>query len=880
MKTQIFRVTGMTCSACEANVTRGVSKVQGVERVEVSLLAGQMTVTYDEAQVSPGEIVGVVQSLGYGASTDDPDSGEEKGFSRQWRQRQEDAQREQQVMKKRLIGSVVILIPLMYLTMGHMVSLPLPSFFVGAENALVAAFTQFFLTLAVVLINKKFYTSGFKALVKKSPNMDSLVALGSGAAMVYGIVALYAMAYGLGHGDMSIVHHYYHDLYFESAATILTLVTVGKYLESRSKSKTSGALDKLMELTPKTAVVIRQGQEVTIPAEEVQVGDILVIRPGDSIPVDGVITQGSGYVDQAAITGESLPVEKGVGDEVISATINKNGSFHFRSSRVGEDTTLAQIIRLVDQAGASKAPIARLADKISGIFVPIVMAIAIATAVIWGIAGAGLEFAFSCAIAVLVISCPCALGLATPVAIMVGTGKGAEYGVLFKSAQALEVLGNVDTVVLDKTGTLTTGQPVVTDICLFDKDLTEPEFLALAAGMEEGSQHPLGRAIVEKAAAQSIVAAKAEDFKAHTGRGVEAVIAEKTYYGGNSPFMVDRGITLPRESQRAVDSLAAGGKTPLIFAREDKVIGVIAVADTLRPGADHAVEGLHGLGLKVAMLTGDNIGPAQAVGKSLNLDLVKAEMLPGDKEAYIRELQANGGKAAMVGDGINDAPALMRADIGLAIGAGTDIAVEAGDVVLMKNSPEDVVTAVSLSRSVMKNIRMNLFWAFFYNLLGIPIAAGILYPLWGITLSPMLAAAAMSLSSLCVVTNALRLRFFKARETVENAPASPRGDNGDDPAVSLEDAGENIIIQKNTGSQNLPPKKGSNTMKKVLTVEGMMCGHCQAHVDKALRAVDGVEDVSVSLENKEAVVTLAKEVDEAALTGAIEEAGYTVVAVK
>ncbi|MDO4541512.1 MAG: heavy metal translocating P-type ATPase, partial [Bacillota bacterium] len=731
-------------------------------------------------------------------------------------------------MKKRLLTSVILLLPLMYIAMGHMLHLPQPPFFVGEGNAVISALTQFLITLAIVLINKKFYISGFKALRKKSPNMDSLVALGSGAALLYGIFALYRMAYGLGQGDMGVVQHYSHQLYFESAAMILTLVTVGKYLESRSKAKTSGALGKLVDLAPKTAVVLRNGAEVIIEAEKVQVGDVVIIRPGDKIPVDGVVLAGRGYVDQAAITGESMPVEKNSGDEVIAATINKNGSFQFRSSRVGDDTTLAQIIRLVDEAGTSKAPIAGLADRVSGIFVPVVIAIALITAAVWFLVGSGFEAAFSAAISVLVISCPCALGLATPVAIMVGTGKGAEYGILIKSAQSLEELGSVNTVVLDKTGTLTTGQPGVTDIIIADPTLKDDEFLALAAGLEQGSQHPLGKAVTTAAEEKGLSIPKAEDFNSHTGRGVEALINGKKYLGGNAAFMTEENITLSQAMEDEAESLSKAGKTPLFFSANGKIIGIIAVADPIRPEASKAIKALHKMGIATIMLTGDNQGVAAAVQKELSLDAHAANLLPGDKEEYIRNRQSQGEKVAMVGDGINDAPALMRADVGIAIGAGTDIAVESGDVVLMKNSPMDVATAVELSRSVMKNIRINLFWAFFYNVLGIPIAAGVLYPFIGLQLSPMLAAAAMSLSSLCVVTNALRLRFFKAKN-----------------AVPSKETAENNINIKAKGETD-PPKKGCKTMEKLLKVEGMMCGHCQAHVDKALRAVDGVSDVAVN----------------------------------
>ena len=636
---------------------------------------------------------------------------------------------------------------------------------------------------------------------------------------------------------------------------ILTLVTLGKYLEARSKAKTSDALGKLVDLAPKTAAVIRDGMEQVIPAEHVVAGDLLVIRPGDSIPVDGIVTEGSGFVDQAAITGESIPVEKNVGDTVISATINKNGSFHFKASKVGEDTTLAQIIRLVDEAGNSKAPIARLADKVSGIFVPVVIAIAILTAAIWLIAGYGFEFALSNAIAVLVISCPCALGLATPVAIMVGTGKAAEMGILIKSAQSLENLHSIDTVVLDKTGTITSGHPSVTDIVVLDKSLDESEFLKQAASIELNSEHPLAQAIVEHAKNMQLQFIEAVDFKAHAGRGVTARIDNSTYYAGNLAFMEENNLLINNPSKNIVidniDKLAKQGKTPLIFSKDDTIIGIIAVADTIRETSRDAINRFKKMGLHVVMLTGDNHTTAEAIRKELGIETAISDVLPTEKEANIRKLQQKGHKVAMVGDGINDAPALTRADIGIAIGAGTDIAIESADVVLMKDSLDDVATAIELSRAVIRNIRMNLFWAFFYNILGIPIAAGALFLPFGIRLSPMIGSAAMSLSSVCVVTNALRLRFFKNKNAYVLQPAT------------------NINIQNNNINE-----KGKSTMKKTMKIEGMMCAHCQMHVQKALAAVDGVTEAIVDLDNKQATVTLSKQVSDDRLMDAVAEAGY------
>lgn len=857
MTTEKFRVTGMTCAACQANVTRRVQKLSGVQEVDVSLLKNQMQVTFDESAVAEGDICAAVTEIGYGAEPAEAPApggdGSSRDFQSQWKKRQQDAEEEQAVMKKRLTLSVILLVPLMYVAMGSMMGLPVPSFLIGMENALVSAMTQLLITLPILVLNRKFYTGGLRSLWKRSPNMDSLVAVGSGASLLYGIFALYRMAWGFGHGDMALVHQYAHDLYFESSAMIVTLVTVGKYLESRSKAKTSGALDKLVDLAPKTATVLREGAETVIPAQQVQAGDIVVIRPGESLPVDGVVTEGHGYVDQSAITGESLPVERGPGDPVLSATINKNGSFHFRASKVGDDTTLAQIIRLVDEAGSTKAPIARLADKISGVFVPIVMVIALVTAIVWLIAGQTFEFSLSCAIAVLVISCPCALGLATPVAIMVGTGKAAEYGILVKSAESLENLHRVDTIVLDKTGTLTSGKPAVTDVQVLDDTLSPASFLALAAALETGSEHPLAQAVTEYAKSQGITPYKAEDFSATAGRGVQAEIQGDLCLAGNLAFLREQGIEADSAAAQG-EALARQGKTPLFFVKAGKLAGVIAVADSLRESSLRAVERFHKMGLRVVMLTGDNKATAQAIRQQAGIEEAVSDVLPAEKEAVIRRLQGENRRVAMVGDGINDAPALTRADIGIAIGAGTDIAIDSADVVLMKNSLEDVCTAIELSKSVIRNIRMNLFWAFFYNVLGIPVAAGLLWPLFAIKLSPMLGSAAMSLSSVCVVANALRLRFFKDKaRTLEIPPktASPM---------------ETPIL--NTTME------GANTMKKILTVEGMMCAHCQSHVQKALEGVAGVTAVNVDLEAKKATVEMAEDVADELLAAAVKDAGY------
>ena len=877
MKTEKYNVTGMTCAACQANVTRCVSKLEGVEEVNVSLLANQMTVSYDESKVGEEDIIQAVEKIGYGASSleQQPATAQSKGgFRSEWQARQDQAMNSQKQMKRRLISSIVLLVPLMYIAMGSMMGLPVPWFFVGMENSLVNALAQLLLTIPVLFINRHFFQTGFKALWHRAPNMDSLVAIGSGASLVYGLFAMFRLAYGFGHGDVELVHEYAHALYFESAAMILTLVTVGKYLEARSKSKTGDALGKLVDLAPKTAVVLRGGVEQTIPAEQVVAGDIVVIRPGEGIPVDGVVTEGHGYVDQAAITGESIPVEKNPGDQVISATINKNGTFQFQASKVGEDTTLSQIIRLVDEASNSKAPIARLADKVSGVFVPVVIAIAIATAIVWLIAGMGFEFALSNAISVLVISCPCALGLATPVAIMVGTGKAAEMGILIKSAESLENLHNVDTIVLDKTGTITSGHPAVTDVLPLDRSLTEEQFLAEAAAAEFGSEHPLAQAVVERAQLLGLSLPKAEAFEAVAGRGIRAKVNGREYLAGNLAFLEENHQPATLEERSAaksvVNKLAQEGKTPLLFLRNGKLLGVIAVADTIRETSRAAIQRFNEMGLHVVMLTGDNKVTAEAIRKELGIEQAISDVLPTQKEAHIRSLQEEGHKVAMVGDGINDAPALTRADIGIAIGAGTDIAIESADVVLMKDSLDDVAAAIDLSRAVVRNIHMNLFWAFFYNVLGIPLAAGVLYPAFQLRLSPMIGSAAMSLSSVCVVTNALRLRFFKRKGTPlaeKSAPALEAShtdtDNQTAPVEEIPQEPEN--------------EKGSSEMKKVLTVEGMMCAHCQAHVQKALAGVEGVTEAVVDLESKKATVTLAQDVADQVLLDAVTEAGYTPV---
>ena len=875
MKKEKYNVTGMTCAACQANVTRCVQKLDGVEEVNVNLLSGQMTVDYDETKLDSAAIAQAVEGIGYGASPADavPDA-KGGGFRIEWEGRQSRAREEQHSMKVRLVASIALLIPLMYVAMGSMMGLPVPGILTGMENAMISALTQLILTVPILVLNRKFYKVGLKALVKRAPNMDSLVAIGSGASLVYGLFAMYRMAWGFGHQDMAVVHEYAHALYFESSAMILTLVTVGKYLEARSRSKTSDALGKLVDLAPKTAVIIKNGQEMTVPAEQVAAGDIVVIRPGESIPVDGVVTEGAGYVDQAAITGESIPVEKMPGDTVISATINKNGTFRFRASKVGEDTTLSQIIRLVDEAGNSKAPIARLADKVSGIFVPVVIGIAILTAIVWIVAGQDFEFALSNAIAVLVISCPCALGLATPVAIMVGTGKAAEYGILIKSAESLENLHSIDTVILDKTGTITSGHPEVTDIEVLDPSMSPEEFLARAAALEAGSEHPLAQAVVEKAKKDGVSPAGAEEFQARAGRGVSARISGKTWLAGNLAFMEEEKAMGPEQEMALVrekmGQYASQGKTPLLFVRDGQAAGIIAVADTVRETSQAAIRKFKEMGLTVVMLTGDNKVTAEAIRKELDIAEAVSDVLPTEKEACVRSWQEKGHKVAMVGDGINDAPALTRADIGIAIGAGTDIAIDSADVVLMKDSLQDVVTAIELSRAVVRNIHMNLFWAFFYNILGIPVAAGALFPAFGLRLSPMIGSAAMSLSSVCVVTNALRLRFFKP--ALGGQADGPKKEGKD--AEKTDSMTENIPGDSGVDRKEEQEEKGMVTMKKTLVVEGMMCEHCKMHVEKALAGVAGVDSAQVDLEKKTATVSMAEDVADQVLMDAVKEAGY------
>lgn len=751
-----FDVTGMTCSACSSRVEKCVSKLEGVNEVSVNLLTNSMQVEFNDAVIQEQGIIDAVVHAGYGASVQGKKKASDTRESLK-ENKKNPVQEHMEYMKKRTIWSFIFLIPLMYVSMGHMIGLPLPGFLHGTVNAVGFAMTQFLLCIPVIYINRAYYTKGFSTLLHGAPNMDTLIAVGSAASLVYGVFAIYRMGYGLGVQDMDLVNRYLHDLYFESAVMILALINIGKYLEARSKGKTSEAINKLMDMAPKTAFAERNGTVVEIPAEEIQIGDILQVKPGSSVPADGVVLEGVTSIDEAAITGESIPVQKVPGDSVIAATMNKAGFFRMKASKVGDDTTFSQIIRLVEDASASKAPIAKIADKIAGVFVPIVMTIALITAAVWLLAGAEFEFALSCAISVLVISCPCALGLATPVAIMVGTGKGAENGILIKSGEALEVTHNIQSVVLDKTGTITQGKPAVTDIRGVKTD--SKELLKIAAAMEKKSEHPLAEAVLAKAEEEKISLPEALEFSAVAGMGIEAVIEGKKYYAGNLRLMKEKGIDCTGIKDY-LETLTGEGKTPLLFADEKELLGVVGAADIVKPTSAQAIRELKKMGIQVIMLTGDNERTAKAIQRQLDIDTVIAEVLPQDKEREVAKLQENGQKVAMVGDGINDAPALARADVGIAIGAGTDVAIESADIVLMKNDLLDVVTAISLSKAVIRNIKENLFWAFFYNVCGIPLAAGVFYTALGLKLSPMFGAAAMSLSSLFVVSNALRLRFF------------------------------------------------------------------------------------------------------------------------
>ena len=861
MKKETYDVTGMSCAACSSRVEKAVARQSGVQQVSVNLLKNSMVVEYDESALSSAQIVAAVEQAGYGASPHEKpgaavpavQSGKQGGLSA--------AQQAYRGMKKRLALSLVFTVPLFYLSMGHMMGWPLPGCFLGTENALVFAFTQFLLLLPIVFLNRQYYIGGAKALIQRAPNMDSLIALGSGAAIVYGIYAIYRIGIGFGQMDMDTVHTYMMELYFESAGTILTLITMGKTMEARAKGKTSEAITKLMDLAPKTAAVERDGTEHVIPAAEVQPGDVLIVRAGESVPVDGVVLEGASAVDESALTGESIPVEKQAGDAVIGATINKSGYFKMRATKVGDDTALSQIVRLVDEATSSKAPIAKLADKVSGVFVPVVIAIAVIAALAWLLTGHSVEFSLSVGISVLVISCPCALGLATPTAIMVGTGRGAANGILIKSAEALETAHSVNTVVLDKTGTITQGKPVVTDVLTLGTE--RDELLTVAASLEKRSEHPLAEAIASEAEKEQLTLLPVEHFEQIPGQGLCAAVDGRNCLAGNRRMMEANGISGDPLFSRG-EALAEDGKTPLYFAREGRLLGLIAVADVVKPTSAQAVAELSAMGIEVVMLTGDNERTAEAIRRQVGVDRVAAEVLPQDKEREIRRLQEGGKKVAMVGDGINDAPALARADVGIAIGVGTDVAIESADIVLMRSDLLDVSTAVQLSRAVIRNIKQNLFWAFFYNAIGIPIAAGVFYPAFHLKMNPMLGALAMSFSSVFVVSNALRLRWFNAKHAApQERSSSPHG-------------GAEIASSEQTANE----EKGEATMEKVISIEGMACMHCVKHVQEALAAVPGVQEVTVDLEGKSATVSVDSSVTDEALKAAVDGAGYEALSVR
>lgn len=865
-----FEVTGMTCSACSATVEKHVKKLEGVDSVNVNLLGNSMIVSFDEKKLNEDKIIETVKNAGYSASL--PSTKSTTNNNNSSLRSENLVEKELKEMKTRLILSILFTVPLFYLSMGHMFNWPLPKFFLDHKNALAFAFTQFLLCIPVVYVNMKFFKIGFKSLFKGSPNMDSLIAIGSSAALAYSIASIYKVGYSLGQNNIHMAHTNSMDLYFESAAMILALITLGKFMEANAKGKTSEAITKLINLRPKTALVKRDGIETEIPIENVIKGDIVIVKPGQTIPVDGIITKGSSSVDESAITGESIPVEKQEGSKVVGASINKSGYFEFEALQVGDDTTLSQIIRLIEEASSSKAPIAKLADKISGVFVPIVITIAVLSTLIWLILGHTFQFSLSIGIAVLVISCPCALGLATPTAIMVGTGKGAQSGILIKSAEILETAHKIDTIVLDKTGTITEGKPKVTDI-IFNKDISSSEMneetlLKIAASIEKLSEHPLADAILEDAKNKNIDLYDVKDFKTIQGQGLKASMNNTVVLAGNLKLMRENNILTKSKNinfEEIADSLALEGKTPLYFSDSKKVIGLIAVADVIKSSSKRAIAELQSMGMDVIMLTGDNKKTALAIQKQLNIKNAIAEVLPQDKESHVRKLQDMGKKVAMVGDGINDAPALARADVGVAIGAGTDIAIESADIILVKNDLLDVATMVQLSNSVIRNIRQNLFWALIYNVIGIPLAAGVFYSFLGWKLNPMFAAAAMSLSSVCVVSNALRLKFFKPRfKTIDTEKNIVFNDKN---KVTLEIKNENL------------KEKGEFKMEKIMKIDGMMCAHCSSRVEKVLNEIDGVT-ATVNLQEKTATLSLSKDVDNEILTKAITDAGYTVLEIQ
>ena len=845
IKTQKFNISGMTCSACTAHVESTVKKLTGVSKINVQLLSNSMVVEFDDEKLTTNNICDAVTKAGYKTSEKNNTTKSNTNSNID-----DKIKNESKSMKFRLFMSFGFLIPLMYVAMGAMMGLPIFDFFVGDKNAIFNTFTQFLLCLPILIVNRKYFIVGFKKLVQGKPNMDSLIAVGSGASFLYGVFAIYMISYGQNYNQLEIVHQYMHDIYFESAGTILTLITFGKFLESRSKGKTTEAIKKLMDLAPKTAIRLVDGVEEEVSVEEISINDILVIKPGQKAPVDGVVIKGYSSMDESALTGESIPIEKQIGDKIVSASTNGTGVLQIKATKVGEDSTIAQIIRLVDEAGNSKAPISKLADKVSSIFVPVVMGISLLAFIYWFIiAGQSFSFSISIAIAVLVISCPCALGLATPVAIMVGTGVGASNGILIKSGEALEIAHHIDTVVLDKTGTITQGKPQVTDI-ITNGNSTKEYLLQKAYSIERFSEHPLATAINEYAKELNINPTDVIDYQAIPGKGVVGTVSNTNIIAGNQKLLEQYNINSEWVKDIS-NTLSQKGKTPLFFCENAKVIGVIAVADTVKPTSEEAILAMRDMNLDVIMLTGDNEKTAKAIAKQVNTTDVVADVLPQDKEAVVRNLQEQGKKVAMVGDGINDAPALARADVGIAIGAGMDIAIDSADIVLMKSDLIDAVNAINLSKSVIKNIKGNLFWAFFYNAIGIPIAAGLFYILFDFKLNPMIAAGAMSLSSVCVVTNALRLKLFKPYKSTKTNKIK---------TTNLKEESERFI------------------MKKSIVIDGMMCSHCTGRVNDVLNGIDGVT-AEVSLENKTAEVTLTKEISNDVLVEAIKNAGYTVISI-
>jgi len=872
MTKETFTITGMTCSACSARVERATKKVEGTADVSVNLLTNTMTLSYDEGRTSPAAIIAAVEHAGYGASVKSAPGAQ--SASPAATSAEDSAEKEIRAMRARLLISIIFLLPTMYIAMHHMfmpLGIPYPSWFGtvfhGAENALTFALAQFVLILPIMYVNRAYYVHGFRNLLMGAPNMDSLVGIGSMASALFGVFAMFRMSWGLGHGDLALVEAYSANLYFESAGMIVTLITVGKYLEARAKGQTTGALRALMQLAPAEAQVVRNGVEETVPVTSLTVGDIIVVRPGARIPVDGTVTEGATSIDESAVTGESMPVPKSEGDTVTSGTLNVEGTIRFAATRVGEDTTIRRLIRLVDEASGSKAPIARLADRVSAVFVPAVIAIALIAGGVWLMMGADTEFAFSIVISILVISCPCALGLATPVAIMVGTGRGAAHGILIKSGEALETAGHIDTVLMDKTGTLTAGRPQLVSIA--PAGMTSDDLIALTAALEAGSEHPIAAAITGYAAEHGLSVPPVTDFQAVFGKGVRGTVGGAPCAAGNAALLDEMGITLPDTVRTRMEEMADRGETALIVVRNRRIAGLLGVRDTEKPSSAAAVAQMKRMGLTPVMLTGDDERTARTIAARLGIETVIAGVLPSDKRAHVERLQADGHRVAMIGDGVNDAPALVQANLGIAIGAGTDVAIESADAVLVRSDLLDAVSAMRLSRAVMRNIKENLFWAFFYNVIGIPLAAGVLYPAFGIKLSPMIGAAAMSLSSVCVVLNALRLRFFAIAHEEKAATDAPTAEVNILELSLPDDRGEDME-ESAAGSSG----KEGNTMEKTINVKGMTCPNCVKHVTKALSGMEGVSDVSVNLEAGTATFKTARDIPDTEYAAVLDDAGY------